>query len=353
MPDPSIIAAGIQAGGNAVNGLIDVAYREATYFRNKRDIIEAEQRQNEEWQRRFDAENAFNHPSMQAQRLKEAGINPIQALSGSSPTPSASGSTNDVNSPQGQPFESGFGSGIAEIYLAGQRVRNETKVADAQADLLKAEAAKTRTDESMAYWEQQWKSNEDARQERLVSLKEKLGNEEWRISKIEADLAEYTFENKKAMSDQEVEQMYLDYAIGIWQIEHTKQGIVESQAVVQDYADQAVTRAVQRELMKSNIEVNEHQCKELVSRCAKMDEETKLILKQQGKTDAEIAKIQAEAQQIEAYTKEIPKNAKAQRYNTYVNGTVNALANAASSAARLVGVVPELFNLVTNPASTS
>ena len=339
-----------------MNGLIDVAYREATYSRNKRDIIEAEQRQNEEWQRRFDAENAFNHPSMQAQRLKEAGINPIQALSGSSPTPSASGSTNDVNTPQGQPFESGFGSGIAEIYLAGQRVENETKVADAQADLLKAEADKTRTDEAMSYWEQEFARRRDEREERALQLQERLGNEDLRVKRVAAEVAEATKDDQIEMSHKSLNKLEADISYVL------KQGELTDQEVL-DYYSVWAERSVQMELAQSEITLNAQDAALFTHKLANMDADTLLKLSQGKLTEEMAKKAIAEAKQIEAYTKEIPANAKVdrqtKRWNTYVNGTMEGIGSAAGGIARAAGAigtggVSEVLksNIVTNPAST-
>lgn len=335
MPDPSIIAAGIQAGGNAVNGLIDVAYREATYSRNKRDIIEAEQRQNEEWQRRFNAENAFNHPSLQAQRLKEAGINPIQALSGSSPTPSASGSTNDVNTPQGQPFESGFGSGIAEIYLAGQRVENETKVADAQAELFKAEAAKTRTDESMSYWEQEFARRRDERDERVVKMQEEMHTFDKRMASVAAEIAEATKENEIAMSDASLEELEanIEYLV--------KRGKLTDQQIL-DYYSIWAERSVQTELMQSQITLNAQEASMFYHKLANMDADTLVKLSQGKLNEEEAKKAIAEAKQIEAYTKEIPANAKEERRSMRwkrVTDTVNSIGSSAGGIARAAAAI--------------
>lgn len=321
-------------GAALIGGGIDAATQFGGMMLQNHYQKKAETRANEEWQRRFDVENLYNLPSAQAKRLNDAGINPLAQMIGTSPTPSASGSTNNPQSPSQQ-----IDTDFANLVLSSQRLKLDEKLVNAEAELKGAQAKRLLSQEEQDWWRIEFARQESERQERLVSLKEKLGNEEWRIAKVEADLAEYSFENKKAMSDQEVEQMYLDYAIGIWQIEHTKQDIEESKAVVQDYADQAVTRAVQRALMKSEIEVNEEECNELIARCARMSEETKLILKQQGKTDAEIERIQAEAKQIEAYTKEIPKNAKAQRYGTYVDSTVGALTKVADSTSRIIGAI--------------
>ena len=42
-----------------------------------------QQYQSQEWQRQFDAQNAYNTPAAQSQRLKSAGINPAVYFTGS------------------------------------------------------------------------------------------------------------------------------------------------------------------------------------------------------------------------------------------------------------------------------
>lgn len=127
--------AAVQQGGDFLSQL---------FFnkRQQRQIKEAEQRSNAEWDRRFAAENAYNAPSAQAERLKAAGINPVGALSGNSPTPAASGSTNQPQAPEKMSMPDRIG--LAELNLQAKRLENETLVSQAEANKLNADADRAR-----------------------------------------------------------------------------------------------------------------------------------------------------------------------------------------------------------------
>lgn len=144
----------LDLGVNAASQAIQNEYNKA-----------AEERSNAEWQRRFDLENEYNTPAAQAARLREAGVNPLSQLSGASPTPSASGSTNSPSTVDGMPPAQ-----FAALAQQQQRVDNETKVANAQAHLLDVEAGKIESDEQIAWFDAQIRQNKEKRDAALHPL---------------------------------------------------------------------------------------------------------------------------------------------------------------------------------------
>ena len=123
--------------------VLDAAIAKEQMWTQDQYNIKAEDRANKEWERRFNMENEYNTPAMQSQRLKEAGINPLGALSGSAPTPSSTGSTNSsgTSTPQAEmPSFAGLAIAMQQLKMQEQQVVNDTNVSIAQADKAQAEA---------------------------------------------------------------------------------------------------------------------------------------------------------------------------------------------------------------------
>lgn len=122
-PALGLLGAGISTIGNVVNGFFQRSYDER--MRDKEWARSLEQ-----WNR----ENAYNHPAAVTQRMKEAGINPALAyMNGASFAPAAA--SPDV----GEVRSKGFGLQTDPMTLAS------IKVADAQADALRADAEQKRS----------------------------------------------------------------------------------------------------------------------------------------------------------------------------------------------------------------
>lgn len=103
----------------------------------KNEQLEAEQRENAEYDRRVADERAYNDPSAQAQRLSDAGINPLSVMAGSS---TASGNTTTAGAPNNSQ------SAMSDM-LAFQQLQNETKIADATVEEKMANAERLRGQE--------------------------------------------------------------------------------------------------------------------------------------------------------------------------------------------------------------
>lgn len=222
----SIIDAGMQIGG---------AFLQDHFQR------QAEKRANEEWDRRFDKENAYNHPSMQAKRLKQAGINPLGALSGSAPTPSASGSTNTPQSPS-QQFNSdfaGFALSMQELKLRAKELEIMEKKADADIRNLDADTAGKQGTENRA---QELHPLE-------VRLKE-LGIEEKTISNY---VANATKDDKVAMSHQELNNLYSTGMKLIAEIANTEMDTDKKAEEIRNIQSEILYRDIQSQLARANI----------------------------------------------------------------------------------------------------
>lgn len=349
------------AGLKAGEGLLNAGVQFGGMVLENEYQKQAEQRANDEWTRRFDMENEYNTPSAQAERLRKAGFNPYASLTGSAPTPSATGST---NTPQGAKSNvSGLDLNLAELSLQQKRLDNETNVADAQAQVLRAEASKILADESNTYWQMELSRRSDERAERLLSLQEKLGNEDWRVKKAQADIIEATKDTQIAMSEQELENMRWDMKYTISQISRTETLNKETEMICLDYLSIWAQRDLQNELLKNNIKLTAQEADLFYVKLANMEADT-LVKLSKGKLNEEQANVAiADAKRIEALTKEIPADAKVRRntmrWDTYFNGSVDAIGNCAGNIARVIGAigtggVSEVLksNIVTDPAST-
>lgn len=87
---------------------------------------DAESRANAEWQRRFDLENVYNHPLAQANRFRQAGINPLSGLGLSTPAGSPAVSLSSApEGPNGTPI-AGNEQVLAQQNLAVAQALTET-----------------------------------------------------------------------------------------------------------------------------------------------------------------------------------------------------------------------------------
>lgn len=91
---------------------------------------DAEQRANSEWQNRFDLENAYNHPLAQAERFRQAGINPLSGLglstpAGSPAVPVSSGASAPTSSPLSSNAVDVAGTGLTQEQTATESFKQE------------------------------------------------------------------------------------------------------------------------------------------------------------------------------------------------------------------------------------
>lgn len=138
--------------GSAVGGSVshDESNKESTqqqmeYAKYQADLEQAN------WQKRFDAQNAYNDPSAMRERLRNAGMNANLAYGSLSPNMAANPS---AGMPTGQlsKYQTAIETSLAMQQLQNERrrVENETKVADSTAEKNTAEAGKARAEERRA-----------------------------------------------------------------------------------------------------------------------------------------------------------------------------------------------------------
>ena len=199
-------AAASTAGGGLVSGALNLglgqlagalnARRQWKYQKkqmnlqfdlNERAADAAQAREMENWQTQFDAQNAYNDPSAQAQRLANAGLNVGATIGGagvsgvSSMSPAASGPRGGVSSPSGQygptatPATSLSDSAQAYYYMAAARkLDRETPGAGQTEELLGAQIRSLNTQTDIQ--EFQLGIEQDLRDITISTRKEKLEN---------------------------------------------------------------------------------------------------------------------------------------------------------------------------------
>lgn len=138
-------AALISAAGSFGSGLFGGLFAAGSQRRQYQYNLNL-QRQQQAWQKAmWDLENQYNLPKNEIQRLLDAGVNPALAFNNAgasaAPVPN-SGSAGGVSAPVAEMPNAGLAA--VQASQASQRVENETKVADAQSDNLKAQAEATR-----------------------------------------------------------------------------------------------------------------------------------------------------------------------------------------------------------------
>lgn len=212
--------------GGAMSELFFGDYQEQ---KEKQSIIDAEQRAMENTRQLRDEENAYNSPEAQAERLRDAGINPMSVLTNSSPQ---AASSTTVQSSGGQRSKTAPPS-MSSI-LAMQDLMAGIDLKEAQAENLRAGTGKLTVETALAEWD--------------VKLKEQLYNynsENYPIllkagqQKINNLIADYN----KAKSETNVNDA---------RVKEIEQGIVRSQAEV-------ALLELQKEFEQSKININRKQ----------------------------------------------------------------------------------------------
>ena len=317
----AVVGAAVQSAAQQSANLKGIIYNELTHERDKKEQIEAEQRANAEfdrrmqvqqdqWQERFDKENEYNHPSRQAQRLREAGVNPLSALM-TSPTPSSSGSnatpsTNEAKSPVSKNWNPQSNAEFLDAVILGKRLENETVVSNAEANKLNAEADRLRGQEGR---------DVDKHPIELQSLLANVENTELknRILYQDAIIKEYTAPNEMALSDKELEiadntikQQIADILLTEASVDEKRQNIVNLQ-------EQAALLRIQQEAEKVGIKLTQAQVKETYQNISLMSAQELEALSRDYANIQQAEVFKAQFGKIEAETKEIPKNARVAR----------------------------------------
>lgn len=172
----SLISGAGALGSGLFGGLFAGSAQKRQYKYNKRL-----QEQQQVWQKyMWDLQNMYNLPINEVQRLLDAGINPALAFSngGASAAPvPMSGSAGGVSAPTAE--MPNVGASALSAAQAQQRVENETKVADSQAEKNLAEAEEARKNAGLSGTRQEFEAFRLGIEEEVRNLTisdRKLGN---------------------------------------------------------------------------------------------------------------------------------------------------------------------------------
>lgn len=237
---------GAALASTVLNGAIDQMFSSISQSRNwqyTKQSMDYQQRLNEKnmalqasyARDMFDYQNEYNKPSNAVARWRSAGIAP-QAVYGSSP--GGAGVGGSLSSPTSEnPSASGVSdsSGYAPVMTLAdiQRMKNETKVAEAQVNMLNAQADKLRGDTRDPEETKRGQSLENRLTEARV-IGQELAN---RITSNDADFSDYALGNRKQLSDAEVtravqtnNKIIADIALSVSQKDLNEQSARESVA---------------------------------------------------------------------------------------------------------------------------
>lgn len=177
MPLPALAIAGIASAAAALVGSVTNTIVTNNTNKNNADRANRTQKELQEDAQAFDRQmwedtNAYNDPQAQYERYMAAGINPASMFGAgssttASPMTSPMGSAHSASPAQGVDMTSIMS--LIPTLLDAQRVGNETKIADAQADNLRAQAGLSKTQDEGLKWDNAHKQEAFDNNQKLIN----------------------------------------------------------------------------------------------------------------------------------------------------------------------------------------
>lgn len=307
---------GETAGGGLLSGLGNTLFGGIQARRNwkykKKEMALQQQYTLDQMNRQFDydqqawnAENEYNKPTAVASRYRDAGINPIAALSGGSAglagsmqTPSASG----------MPSGGSYGSDAAPDYGVLSEIANRAKLADAEVAL--KDAQRRNVDQDTISKSNQNSVWDNVREGILAGVNEAKYNAD--KAKYDADISKVASAFAEANALMDLSAKRKAYDIAVRQLDNlVKDGIIkdetakEIRARIPVYGTQAAVNTsqvgvntTQAALNKAEKGVAEAREENLKSDTELKEEQQRLVRSQKGLTDKKVEQVDAEIERI-------------------------------------------------------
>lgn len=295
--NPLILPAAISAGAGLVNGVLglfsknkankqNVALQRETNALNYQMFQEGNAFNRQMAFDMFNAENAYNSPVAQVERLKDANLNPALVAEGATATtgngdastPSAAAAAPMVApsvQPVGSPFENMFDN-VEKLASAFQKV-NAGNLSTAQKEFVLEQAKSERLDQinketQNAILQAYGMKDADAKVQKTIKDMEKIDTEITTLVKQGkvAD-AEKRLKNMQAIAQKNENQLFADIYEFLIQQAQEKVNLLKAQVVTE--GERANTERSQQNLNRSASNLNDKQ-----ARIAELDADAKEIL---------------------------------------------------------------------------